>query len=79
MPPMRTVFLLAALTLAACGSNESASPTLDGVDPPQSDAELAPDATLQPEGDLAPQPDVEPDPGLAPDVTLQPDTSDQTP
>lgn len=74
---MRRLLLLAALALAACGTgDESGDVTVEGVDPAESDVELAPGPTLQP-GDpgLAPEADVTPEPDLEPDATLQPDSS----
>ena len=73
---MRRLLFLAALALAACGTgDESDDVTVQGVDPVESDADLAPDAGLQPGGELAPDADVTPEPDLEPDATLQPPDS----
>ncbi|PAP75553.1 hypothetical protein [Rubrivirga marina] len=71
---MRALLLLAALAFVACApDDESDDVTVDGVDPAESDADLAPDPTLQPGNPgLAPEADVTPEPGLAPDPTVQP-------
>ena len=72
---MRAFFLLAALALAACATDDSDEVTVEGVDPVETDADLAPDPTLQPEPSLAPEADLTPEPDLAPDPTVQPDSS----
>jgi hypothetical protein len=73
---MRVSLLLAALGLAACGPSDDAPVTVEGVDPVESDADLAPAPTLQPgDAGLAPEANVTPAPDLAPEGTLQPDSS----
>ena len=51
---MRYALLTVALSLSACASDEP-DVVIDGVDPVQSDADLAPDETLAPES-LEPEP-----------------------
>ena len=72
---MRTLLLLAALAVAGCTDADPPGPTIEGVDPVQTDGDLAPDPTLQPTPELAPEADVTPEPDLEPDATLQPDSS----
>ena len=77
---MRTLpFLVVALAVAGCNHDNPPGPTLEGVDPVQTDGDLAPDPTLQPEPELAPEADITPEPDLEPDATLQPDSSAGTP
>lgn len=71
---MRLLLLSAVLALAACGADEPVT-TIDGIDPVQTDGDLAPDATVQPGGDLAPEASTAPEPPLAPEQTLQPDST----
>ena len=73
---MRALLLFAALAFAACApADESDDVTVEGVDPAETDTDLAPDSDLQPGGELAPEADTEPEPGLAPSPTVQPDPS----
>lgn len=74
---MRTLLLVGAFGLAACGgaSDAPADVTVEGVDPADGGGTLAPDSTLQPGSGLAPEPDVAPEPDLEPDATLQPDSA----
>lgn len=70
---MRALCLLLVL-LAAC-ADEPADLTIEGVDPVQTDQDLAPDATLQPETELAPIPEVAPEGTIQPQATLEPENS----
>jgi hypothetical protein len=73
---MRASLLLAALGLAACGPSDDAPVVVEGVDPVESDGDLAPDPTLRPgDAGLAPEADVTPAPDLAPEGALQPDSA----
>ncbi len=72
---MRTAFLVAMVALAGCADADPPGPTLEGVDPVQTDGDLAPDSDLEPTPDLAPERDIDPGAGLAPEATLQPDSS----
>ena len=72
---MRPLLLLAALAapLAVAGCAEPAADdpavTVDGVDPVQSDGDLAPDATVQPDSTaLTPEADTRPRPTLRPEA-----------
>ena len=76
---MRALLFVAALAVAGCNDSGPPGPTIEGVDPVQSDGDLAPDPTLQPEPELAPEADIAPEPNLEPGATLQPDSSAQTP
>lgn len=68
--------LLAALLVAGCADDPADSITIKGVDPVETDGDLAPDASLQPEGtDLAPEDDTTPDATLQPEAGLQPDST----
>ncbi len=71
----RAAALVAVLALAGCADADPPGPTLEGVDPVQSDGDLAPDAGLQPETEVAPEADIAPDPSLAPNSTLQLDST----
>lgn len=72
---MRLLFLGALLALSACASDDSADITIQGVDPVQTDSDVAPDASLQPEP-------IQPPVGTAeggtvePEATLQPQSDD---
>ncbi len=66
---MRYAMLTVALFLAACGSDEP-DIVIEGVDPVQSDGDLAPDATLAP----AP-PALEDEAIGAPGGTLEPEAT----
>lgn len=72
----RALLLALVLPLAACGSDEEPVMTIDGVDPVQTDGDLAPDQTLEPEASLEPEATTEPEPTLEPETTLQPDSVD---
>jgi len=57
------LLLLLFLPLAACGGgDDEADVTIEGVDPVQTDPDMAPDSYVQPGG-----------PGLAPDAPLAPE------
>jgi hypothetical protein len=72
---MRAALLIALLAVVGCADEPPPGPTLDGTDPVQSDADLAPDAGLQPDAGIEPESDLAPDPALPPEETLQPDSS----
>lgn len=65
---MTRVFLLAlAFSLSACGSDEPEL-TIEGVDPVQTDGDLAPDQNLEPSSTLEPAATLEPESTLEPDA-----------
>ena len=77
--PMRSALLLLTLTLglAACAQHDDeADVTVQGVDPVQTDADMAPDTyvepggpTMAPDAPLAPEDDLQPADSLQPDAT----------
>ena len=69
---MRYALLTVALSLAACAFDEP-DVVLDGVDPVQTDGDLAPDATLAPAPPALDENALDAPGGtLEPDATLQP-------
>lgn len=76
---MRALCLASCLVLAACASDEPASGpadvTIEGVDPVQTDGDLAPDATLQADPVTPPTPGTAVGGTMEPEATLQPDTT----
>ena len=81
--PMRFVGLACLLALGACAPDDGpADVTVEGVDPVQTDGDLAPDAELAPESQLEPTPSVAPErrsnPGPRPSPTLRPASSAAT-
>ena len=62
------LFALAlGIALAACGDDPDVAPvTVDGVDPVQTDGDLAPEAGLAPDTDLTPETELAPADSLAP-------------
>ena len=82
--PVRAVWLASALALSACGSDEPADVTVDGVDPVQTDTDLVPDTDPAPDDgalDDAPldagvtEPSLDGPGEMAPNSTLQPGSS----
>ena len=68
---MRLIGLACLLALAACASDDGpADVTVEGVDPLQTDADLAPESELSPGSQVAPAPRVAPEPTLQPEPTL---------
>ena len=71
----RALLLAAALSFAGCADDNPPGPTLDGVDPVQTDEDLTPDAGLRPGTDIEPESDFAPEAGMPPEQTLQPDSA----
>ena len=71
----RALLFAAALSTAGCADPNPPGPTLDGVEPVQTDEDLTPDAGLRPGTDIEPESDFAPEAGMPPEQTLQPDSA----
>ncbi len=74
---MRPALVLLALGLAACASHDDeADVTVQGVDPVQTDGDMAPDTYVEPGGPtLAPDVPLAPEDEVQPSDSLQPDAA----